>query len=182
MSATKQHGQSPHLSSHYDECPQTLERFKQTVGEGGIRVPLIVSGPGIAAGVKTDAFAYVWDILPPLLAAADAEYPATFGGKEVEQPRGRSMLPALSGEVEIIYSEDETVSGEMAGGKWVRKGSYKAVSVPAPYGVGQWRLFDLAIDPGESIDLGEEKPNQLNEMIAVWETYAEEVGIVPAEL
>lgn len=159
-----------------------LSLYKKTVGEGGIRVPMIISGPGIPQGNTTDAFAFVWDILPTLLDAADVEYPATFKGREVEQPRGRSMLPLLKGEVEQLYGPDEIISGEMAGGKWPRKGDFKAVLVPAPYGDGEWRLFNLATDPGESVDLAADMPDLLSELIAAWEAYAEEVGVVPAEL
>ncbi len=158
-----------------------LGLYKQTVGEGGIRVPLIVSGPGISKGETTRAFAYVWDILPTLLDAAGVQYPETFNGHQVEPPRGRSMMALLSGDDDTLYDPEEVVSGEMAGGKWVRKGDFKATQVPAPYGGGEWRLFNLSVDPGETSDLSKEMLGLLTELIAAWDAYAEEVGIVPAE-
>lgn len=159
-----------------------LGLYKQTVGEGGIRVPLIIAGPGISKNQTTGAFAYVWDILPTLLDAAGVDYPKTFNGRQVEPPRGRSMLPLLTGKENSLYGPDEIVAGEMAGGKWVRKGDFKAVLVPAPYGDGNWHLFDLVSDPGESIDLSGNMPELLLELTTAWEAYSEEVGVVPAQL
>ena len=50
-------------------APLTL--FKGAASEGGLRVPLIISGPaGIQSGVTTDAFAFVTDITPTLLELA----------------------------------------------------------------------------------------------------------------
>lgn len=158
-----------------------LDQYKQTVGEGGIRVPLIISGPGILKGQATDAFAYVWDIMPTLLDMAGAEYPAEFKGRAVEQPRGRTLTPLTSGTVDAIYGADELIGGEMAGGKWMRQGNFKAVAIPAPYGDGEWRLFDVKNDPGETTDLATEMPDLLALLIQAWESYADEVGVVPAE-
>ena len=43
-------------------CSGPLDYYKMTVGEGGIRTPLIISGPGILAGKTYRNFAYVTDI------------------------------------------------------------------------------------------------------------------------
>ena len=57
--------------------------------------------------------------------------------------RGRSMVGLLDGTKEAIYDEKEFVGGEMGGGKWMRQGDFKAVMVPAPYGTGEWKLYDV---------------------------------------
>ena len=69
----------------------------------------------------------------------------------------------------------------MSGGKWMRQGDLKAVMVPKPYGTGEWRLYDLANDPGEANDLSEKMPTELRTLVSAWDTYAEEVGVVPPE-
>ena len=158
-----------------------LDKFKMTVGEGGIRVPLLIAGPGIKTGRRSDAFAYAWDIMPTILDIAGVEYPKEFEGRNVEPMRGRSMFGLLNGTEEVIYGEDEFIGGEMGGGKWMRKGPFKAVSVAPPYGSGAWQLFNVVEDPGESRDLADEMPDLLEELQAAWERYAEEVGVVPAE-
>jgi arylsulfatase len=158
-----------------------LNRFKLTVGEGGIRVPLIISGPGVTKGDVTDAFTYVWDILPTVLDMTGADYPATRNGQQLEQPRGRSMVPLTSGTGTEIYGPDDLVGGEMAGGKWMRQGSLKAILVPMPYGDGSWELYDVVVDPGETNNLAAEKPEALQALVVAWEEYAENVGVVPAQ-
>jgi arylsulfatase len=158
-----------------------LDKHKMTVGEGGIRVPLMVSGPGINGGRQTGAFAYVWDIVPTVLDIAGLDYPSQYQGRVVEAPRGRSLLPLLDGSVDELYGEDEYVGGEMGGGKWMRRGSYKAVSVAPPYGDGEWRLYNVDEDPGEANDLAGQMPDMLEELIASWERYAEDVGVIPPE-
>ena len=158
-----------------------LNNFKLTVGEGGIRVPLIVSGPGVTAGVRSDAFVYVWDILPTILELAEVEYSAAYQGRQVEAPRGRSMVGILDGSASEIYSDQEFIGGEMGVGKWMRQGAYKAVSIAEPYGTGQWKLFDVEADTGEANDLASEMPDKLEELKAAWAEYAADVGIVLSE-
>ena len=158
-----------------------LDRFKLTVGEGGIRVPLIIAGPDIPKGQVRDAFAYVWDILPTVLDLTGAVYPVAFGGREIEKPRGRSMMPVIGGSAQEIYGPEELVGGEMAGGKWMRQGSFKAVSIPEPYGDGNWRLFNVDEDPGETKNLAAEKPKLLEVLKSAWVEYADDVGVIPAE-
>jgi len=157
-----------------------LDKFKMTVGEGGIRVPLIMSGPGIEGDRKTDSFAYVWDIMPTILDFANLEYPATFQGREIEPMRGRSIRGLLDGSRDAVYGDYELIGGEMGDGKWMRKGPFKAVLVPKPYGPGEWRLYNVVDDPGEARDLAKEMPELLEELKAAWDRYAEEVGVVPS--
>lgn len=155
-----------------------LDKFKMTVGEGGIRSPLLISGTGIKGGRQLEAFAYVTDIMPTILELAGQEYPAEFRGRPVEPMRGRSMLGLLDGTKEAIYDSAEFVGGEMGGGKWMRQGDYKAVMVPAPYGSGMWQLFNVAEDPGESKDLSNGMPERLEDLKAAWDVYAADVGVV----
>jgi len=158
-----------------------LDKFKMTVGEGGIRVPLLISGPGIKAGYQSDAFAYVWDIMPTILDIAGMEYPSQFDGLKIEPMRGRSIVGLLDGSKKSIYDKKEFVGGEMGDGKWMRQGNLKAVMVPAPYGTGDWQLFDVVDDPGEANDLSKKMPDKLETLKAAWEQYASDVGVVLSE-
>ena len=97
------------------------------MAEGGIRVPLIIGGKGIEGGQKSDAFAYVWDIMPTLLDMANIGHPETYGGKQVERMKGRSLVPLMSGKTDRIYGEEDYVVGELTDGKWIRQGDYKAL-------------------------------------------------------
>jgi arylsulfatase len=50
--------------------------------------------------------------------------------------------------------------------------------VPAPKGPQRWELFNIRDDPGEMCDLAEEKPELFKEMLALWDEYKSDVGVV----
>lgn len=158
-----------------------LDYFKLTVGEGGIRTPLIISGPGIEKGKTKESFAYVTDIMPTLLDMVGVEKPVSFKGEKVESMSGKSLMKVLSGESKATYGESEFVAGEMANGKWVRRGNYKAQFMTAPYGNNQWELFDLSADPGETTNIASKQPEILSTLKKAWISYSQEVGIIPSE-
>lgn len=151
--------------------------FKFYVSEGGLRVPLIMSGPGITPG-RVDAFAVVTDVAPTLLEMADAG-PAPEGSVSID---GRSLMPLLSGAAPEIYSADDPVGIEVSGNAALYKGSWKIVRNLQPWGDGNWRLFNLETDPGETRDLSTDHPEIFEEMQADYAAYAERVGVleVPA--
>lgn len=156
-----------------------LAYYKFHGGEGGIRVPLIVAGPGVEARGISPAFAYATDIVPTVLELTGTNDATTPGKHPIS---GRSLTPALRDPGVDIHSPEEAIGFETAGHAGVFKGSYKLVRVGAPVGDGQWRLFDLAKDPGETRDLAAEQPQRLAEMLADYEAYAVRVGVleVPA--
>ena len=156
-----------------------LNLFKMTVGEGGIRSPLLIAGPGIDSGRQVAAFAYVWDIMPTILEMVGIEHPGEFRGRKVEPMRGRSLEGLLTGTKKAVYNDTEFICGEMGGrGMWARQGNYKAVKVEAPYGSGTWKLFNLKDDPGETRNLAGKQPQKLKELQAAWDRYAKEVGVI----
>jgi arylsulfatase len=158
-----------------------LDYFKLTVGEGGIRTPLIITGPGVKGGRQIDSFAYVTDIMPTLLELARLEHPEKYKGRKVEPMRGRSLTGVTSGSQENTYAKDVSIGGEMINGKWMRKGDYKAVLVAKPFGPATWQLFNTIEDPGETRDLSKEKPAMLEELKRAWDRYAKDVGVVSME-
>ena len=155
-----------------------FDLFKMTVGEGGIRSPLLVAGPGVKPGMQTDAFGYVWDIMPTILDITGIEHPSKRDGKKLEPMRGRSLSKLLSGASTSVYGSEDFVGGEMQNGKWMRQGDYKAASVAPPYGDGKWRLYNLATDPGETKDLATEMPALLKKFQQAWQDYADDVGVI----
>jgi arylsulfatase len=158
-----------------------LDLFKMTVAEGGIRSPMIISGPGVEGDRRVNAFSYVTDIMPTLLEMAGLEHPTTFRGREVARISGRSLTGVLSGARKTVYAADDFVGGEMQNGKWMRQGDFKAVSVAPPYGSGAWSLYNLVDDPGETRDLSNDRPEIRDRLIAAWNRYADNVGVVLTE-
>ncbi len=155
-----------------------LDLFKMTVGEGGIRSPMLIAGPGVKGGRQVDAFAYVWDVMPTVLELAGIPHPEKYQGRQVERMRGQSLKGVLTGSANAVYGANDLVGGEMQNGKWMRQGDFKAVSVAPPYGSGTWHLFNLANDPGETHDLAKEHPEILKKLQAAWDRYAKDVGVV----
>lgn len=154
--------------------------FKGFTTEGGIRSPLIISGPGVVKpGTRSDAFAHVMDISATILEVAGVDHPGTsYKGRKVEPLLGRSMLKVLNGKSDIVYDNDTAVSWELIGFRAVRKGEFKLVWLPVPFGNDDWQLYDLSKDPAEMNDLSKELPKLRKEMISIWNRYSEEVGVV----
>lgn len=158
-----------------------LDKFKMTVGEGGIRSPLLISAPDIKGDHQVDFFSYVTDIMPTIFELAEVAYPAEYRGRKIDPMRGRSMIGLLDDTKGAIYDPTDFVGGELAGGKWMRQGDFKAVMVPAPYGTGLWQLFNVDMDPGEANDLSKVMQDNLEILKVAWDQYAKDVGVVLPE-
>ena len=154
--------------------------FKGFTTEGGIRTPLIISGPGLTGkGGHNDAFVHVTDISATILDAADVDHPMmSYKGRKVEPLRGRSLINVLNGKSDFIYDNDTAVSWEMLGFRAVRKGDFKLVWLPLPFGNNDWQLYDLANDPAEMKDLSKQQPKLREEMISIWKQYSKDVGVI----
>jgi len=155
-----------------------LDLFKMTVGEGGIRSPMLIAGPGIKRGNQVNAFAYVWDVMPTILELAGISHPEKFQGRKVVRMRGKSLKGVLTDPSKAVYDKKDYIGGELLNGKWMRQGDYKAVSVAPPYGEAKWHLYNVVKDPGETRDLAKEQPDKLKTLKAAWDRYAKEVGVV----
>ena len=159
-----------------------LDYFKMTVGEGGIRTPLIMAGPRILKGKINRKFSYVMDIMPTILEMTNVDHPSNYEGEEVLPMSGKSMVSVLTGIRETTYDKNDIVAGEMGNGKWVRKGDYKAEKVVLPYGSNEWKLYNLSVDPGETTDISGSNVELLNELTSAWEVYAKDVGVILREV
>ena len=158
-----------------------LAFYKFYAGEGGMRVPLIIAGQPVAiARQHTGAFAYVTDIAPTILDLAGVSPPSThYGGRQVEPMIGRSLLPLIRGEADRVYAPDEPIGYELAGNSALFQGDYKLVRNRLPVGDDQWHLYNIVADPGETRDLGEEMPQRFQRMLALYEQYAADNGVLP---
>lgn len=153
-----------------------LSLFKYNTSEGGIRVPLIIAGPGIPATPVVHARAHVTDILPTVLDFAGV--PTSSASTTATPLRGRSLRPALIGEVAEVYGPADPVAVEVGGNAALFRGPYKLVKLPRPWGDAQWRLYDIVADPGETRDLTTARPALAAEMRAAYDAIANEVGII----
>ncbi len=149
-------------------------------GEGGMRVPMIISGtPVQQKGVRSNAFTFVTDITPTILDMAGVAHPGTsYQGRKVEPMIGKSLVPLVEGRQERVYAEDDTVGFELGGNLALFRGDYKLVKNRGPIGDNQWHLFNIVTDPGETEDLREKMPELFTEMKTAYGEYTEKNGVL----
>ncbi len=156
-------------------------RFKATAFEGGVHVPAFVHYPRLVArGSRSDGVGTVMDLLPTFLALANARHPGTtYRGQPVVPIKGVSLLPMLTGAVDEVHPADTIFGFELLGQRSVRQGDWKIVwDQRVPPEQRRWQLFDLAADPFEQHDLSESNPERLAAMLALWERYDDENGVI----
>ena len=136
-------------------------------------MPLIISGPGIKKG-KNHNFAFVTDIAATLsdIVFDDVD----------ERIIGKSLQNSLAGSEEKNYLDSDSVGLEVTGNSALFKGDFKIVKNRPPNGSNQWELFNLAEDPGETVNLAKSMPNKLLELIGEYEAYAEKNGVIELPL
>ena len=97
-----------------------ISNFKGSAAEGGVRAPFIIRYPAaIPQGNRSDAFAYVLDVVPTLLDLAGVR-PAE---GSTASPSGQSMVPR-DGRTDRVHAADAAVGYEAAGGSAVYRGDY----------------------------------------------------------
>jgi arylsulfatase len=73
----------------------------------------------------------------------------------------------------------DIVGTELFGSRSVRRGEWKLTDI----GDRQWRLFNLAEDPGETRNLAEQRPELVRELSQAWADYARRNGVIlPSEV
>jgi len=78
-----------------------------------------------------------------------------------------------------VRAADEVLGFELSGNRALFKGDLKLVSNLPPVGDGQWRLYDLRNDPGETRDLRQQMPEAFLAMQADYEAWAKGHGVLP---
>jgi arylsulfatase/uncharacterized sulfatase len=90
----------------------------------------------------------------------------------------RSLLPVLQGEAEDVYQVEEPIGMEVSGNSALFKGDFKITRAMPPIGNGEWQLFNMRDDPGETRDLSAELPDKAAELKADYAAYAARVGVL----
>ncbi|MEN8229123.1 MAG: arylsulfatase [Bacteroidota bacterium] len=131
---------------------------KGYVHEGGIRVPLIASWPGIIKpGSESEHISAFWDLLPTLCDVAGVDIP--------ENTDGISYLPELLGEGEqvehpFLYWEFPAYNGQQA----VRMNQWKAIRKDIKDGNLELELFNLEADIQEQLNVADENPEIIRQI------------------
>jgi arylsulfatase A-like enzyme len=142
-----------------------LRDYKQTVYEGGIRVPFIVRWPAkLPKAAVCNEPVISLDVMPTILSAVGASLPAD------RVYDGRDMLPVLRGQTkkplhEALFFCDGSDQWAVRADKWKllsRKGSLE--------------LYNLDIDIGETKNLASKETNQLKRLKALYDKWRTQMG------
>lgn len=158
----------------------TMRLYKAFPTEGGVHTSAFVYSPDrFASGTTVDDLIVVKDFAPTILELAKVPHPGdSYAGRNIEPMTGVSAVSVLEG---VTRSDDASArihADELIGKRGIRQGDWKLVHMPPPYGNGNWQLYDLAADPAESDDLADDMPGKVAELVALWDQYAEDNGVV----
>jgi arylsulfatase A-like enzyme/Flp pilus assembly protein TadD len=120
-----------------------------------LRIPFLLAGPGVPAGVRVTQQARTIDVLPTIL--------QLLGGKPPASCQGVSLTPVFSGgSVATTYSYEETLYPKINMGwtelRGIRTARWKYVRAPKP------ELYDLSQDPGETTNVIAAHPDEYREL------------------
>ena len=149
--------------------------WKQFIHQGGISSPFIAHYPDmISPGViNRENAAHAIDLMPTFIELAGAEYPEERNGHPVTPMEGVSLVPVFQGET---FERNGPLYFAHQGNRGIRSGDWKAVSARMDR---QWELYNVADDPTELNDLSEEFPEVRQELVGKYESWADEVNVLP---
>lgn len=137
--------------------------YKRDLYEGGIRVPLIVSWPGhVQPGTETNQVVAFWD------------YPSTFAeiaGTTLPDDDGISFLPTLENRPSDQRQHDYLYFSfmELNGSEAVLKDHWKLLHLGIRSENPRYELYNIAMDPSESINVAEYYPEKVAELQGLME-------------
>lgn len=136
---------------------------KQNLYEHSVRVPLIISGPKMPKGKKSDALCYLLDLFPTLCDLTGLSTP--------ESVEGKSLMPIITGEKKQVRDTLYFVYKDVQ--RSVRDSRYKLIEYFVK-GNRTTQLFDLENDPWEINNLSDDLNysdhlTRLREELAKWQ-------------
>jgi arylsulfatase A-like enzyme len=153
-----------------------FKKWKNTTYEGGTSAPFIASWPDKltqnTGGLNFLPY-HVIDLMPTVLEAAEAKYPAVYQGHSIIKTEGISLLPALltgKGKVhDYFYWEHEENCA-------VLHGQYKGVKrLPD----GKWELYNTETDRTETINIAAQNPVIVADLDQHWQAWADANKVFP---
>ena len=138
---------------------------KQNLYEHSMRVPTIISGPGIPKEKVNDAFVYLFDLFPTLCTAADLPAP-----KEID---GKDLMPVVKGEKTGVRNSIFTAYRNTV--RAVRTDEWKLIRYPQ---INYTQLYNLKNDPLEINNLASfpEQKTRVDEMMGLLKKWVVETN------
>ena len=150
--------------------------FKHWEYEGGTATPFIAYFPGVIApgGVYRNP-AHIIDLMPTCLELASVTYPKTYNGHTITPAEGISLVPLLKGQA---WKGHNALFFEHEGNRAVRQGDWKLVSQKPS---NKWELYNIKADRSELNDLSAQYPDKVNELVQLYNEWANRAGVIPFE-
>ena len=147
--------------------------FKRWTHEGGISTPFIVNWP---ERIKEPGIVHepthISDIAATCIEAAGAQYPTELNGNAITPIEGVSFLDAIN---TGAWKRNMPIYWEHEGSRAVRIENWKLVAEVG----GEWELYDMDEDRTELSNLVEANAPKADEMIALYDVWAERCGVHP---
>ena len=145
-----------------------LDRGKISAREGGTRVPLIITGPGIAEGVQSEVMVNGLDFYPTILSLVGADKPE---GKSLDGCDLKKLLLEDATDPSLVLAKDGSARDTMvwhfphsvAMESTIRMGDYKLirryeeVTEKEGSGLSLFRLYNSKGEKSERVDIEESK-------------------------
>lgn len=119
---------------------------KQNCYEHSVRVPLIFAGPGVPAGVRTEAYAYLYDLFPTLCALTGTDVPASVEGRSLVGLMNDTTRPGRD-RLYFAYTDRQRA---------VKSRTHKLIEYAVPERERQTQLFNVVDDPWELTNLADD--------------------------
>ena len=142
---TSDHGESLGEHDYYFDHGEDLF-------DPSLRIPLLVAGPGVTAGLRSGVLATTLDVVPTVLDAVKVSYPPDLAGQ--------SLLPAARGDGRPLRARLSGQNDRNLLGSWDRR--FKIVAAPSEPAV-RYSLYDRQRDPGETRDVSGAEPDRMRE-------------------
>lgn len=150
--------------AHTQNLP--LKMGKGSLYEGGIRIPMIAAGPGIAKASTSNQYVGIDDIFPTVLELAGLKKYST-----IQQVDGKSISPFLfdsnnkdNEKILLWHYPNNWTTINLKGISWasaIRKGNWKLIYF---HKAAKLELYDIQSDIGEKNDLSMLQSEKLKEM------------------
>ena len=151
-----------------------LRRGKATLYEGGIRVPLIIAGPGITAEAHSSEPVTGCDLYPTFCQWADVDISHKIDGTSLaDLLSGKSQSLERHVSSLLFHYPHYGAGPEAKPSTAIISDGYKLIK---DWENNSYQLFDLTEDLGEQHDLSNSHPEKLREFAAMMEERLQSVG------
>lgn len=146
-----------------------LRGEKGQMYEGAIRVPFMMQWKGtIPAGQVDDRVVSSFDVFGTVAGSCDAV-------KKPKLVEGVNLVPFVTGKKQGV--PHETLFWRQGGRTALRHGDWKLLRMGRRNNVGsaKWELYDLSKDLAEQNNLADTHPEQLAELVRLWEEWNDQM-------